>query len=393
MLQFKLPQMSLTMQEGTVIRWVAEEGAKIKRGETLLEIETDKTSAELSAPCDGTLVKRMFSARDVVGVGEVICIIDDGAGDGPAYEKESAAPGETAGSTHPAAAASAGRRGKLTSPLAARIAADKGVNLDGVTGTGPRGIIVKKDVETAAAAPKCARQTDDSAQCGEGSSEVYGPYRDIAFTGVRKRTADNMMCSRQNTATVTTFVDADMSGIKRMREFVKATYTAYVVKAAANALREIPELNASLIGESIRMYGDANINVAVASGDKLVTPVVRRCDKRSLFEINDEIAAYADQGRNGRIALRDFEGGTFTVTNSGVFGSMFFTPIINYPQCAILGMGKTTDTPVVRDGQIVIAPVMKLCLSYDHRLVDGATAVKFLVQVKDRIENPGDLLR
>lgn len=385
MLQFKLPQMSLTMQEGTVIRWVAEEGAKIKRGELLLEIETDKTSAELSAPCDGTLVKRMCKAQDVVAVDQVVCLIDDGSGEAILAEQSAGVPEEK---TEKTIAAPAGKRGKLASPLAMRVAAEKGVSLNAITGTGPRGVIVKKDVENAVSSGEKAAPREDPR-----IREAYGNYSDVPLTGVRKRIAENMMFSKQNTASVTTFVEADMSNIKRMREFVKATYTAYVVKAAANAIREFPAVNASLLPEAIRLYEDANINVAVAAGENLVTPVVRQADKKSLFAINDDIAAFADQGRNGRIALKDFEGGTFTVTNSGVFGSLFFTPIINYPQCAILGIGKTVDTPVVRNGQIVIAPMMKLCLSYDHRIVDGATAVQFLVKIKENIENPGELLR
>ena len=184
-----------------------------------------------------------------------------------------------------------------------------------------------------------------------------------------------------------------MGTVKRMREFVKATYTAYVVKAASKALQRFPGINSALMGNQIRFYENTNINVAVSADDKLVTPVVRKVNERSILDVNDEIAVLADKAREGTLSLHDFEGGTFTVTNSGVFGSLFFTPIINYPQCAILGMGKTVETPVVRDGQIVIAPVMKLCLTYDHRLVDGATAVKFLVQVKEYLENPSELIR
>lgn len=386
-LQFKLPQMSLTMQEGTIIKWVAEEGDRLKRNDVLLEIETDKTSAELTAPCDGILVKRMFPAQAVVGVGEVICVIDDGTGaEVPAEAvKPEKAPEEPAAKE--AAPAEQAKHGKRISPLAAKIAAKEGISLDGITGTGPRGVIVKKDVLAA------KEQGSQQAAGTSAVSDAYGSYTDIPFAGVRKKTAENMMRSRMNTATVTTFVEVDMGSVKRMREFVKVTYTTYVVKAVANALRKFPNINSSLVGDQIRLYDDANINVAVSADDKLVTPVVRQADKRNLIDVNEEIAALAEKAREGKLALRDFEGGTFTVTNSGVFGSMFFTPIINYPQCAILGIGKTVDTPVVRDGQIVIAPVMKLCLTYDHRLVDGATAVKFLVQVKDYLEDPSGLIQ
>lgn len=385
-LQFKLPQMSLTMQEGTIIKWIAEEGDCLKRNDALLEIETDKTTAELTAPCDGILIKKMFPDQSVVGVGEVICVIDDGTETQAPTERKKPEKKQVP-SAPVVSEPGGGKRGKPVSPLAAKIAEKAGLSLDGITGTGPRNIIVKRDVEAAIEQTRLA-----AARAPEGD-DVFGLFQDIPFTGVRKKTAENMMLSCMNTAAVTTFVEADMGTVKRMREFVKATYTAYVVKAASKALQRFPGINSALMGNQIRFYENTNINVAVSADDKLVTPVVRKVNERSILDVNDEIAVLADKAREGTLSLHDFEGGTFTVTNSGVFGSLFFTPIINYPQCAILGMGKTVETPVVRDGQIVIAPVMKLCLTYDHRLVDGATAVKFLVQVKEYLENPSELIR
>ena len=388
-LRFQLPQMSLTMQEGTIIKWVAKEGELLKKNDVLLEIETDKTTAELTAPCTGILVKRMFPEGAVVGVGDVVCVIDDGSADEAAEQAPIAATkAVTAQEITVETPADVRAWGKTVSPLAAKIAAKEGISLEGINGTGPRGVIVKKDVLAVMDQPIQQEETPAPSV----TSEAYGAYTDIPFVGVRKKTAENMMRSCMNTAAVTTFVEVDMSKVKQMREFVKATYTAYVVKAVANALGKYPDINSSLVGEHIRLYKDANINVAVSANEKLVTPVVRQANQRSLMEVNAEITALAERAHVGKLELRDFEGGTFTVTNSGVFGSVFFTPIINYPQCAILGMGKAVDTPVVRDGQIVIVPVLKLCLTYDHRLVDGASAVQFLVRVKDGLENPGDLL-
>ncbi len=394
-IKFKLPQMSLTMQEGTINKWVAEEGAKLKRNDVLLELETDKTTAELTSPSDGVLIKRMCKAGDVVPVGTVVCIIDDGSGDAAEAgvpEKSSVKPAADL----PQKAETSAKGRKLISPLAARIAKEKNLDIQEISGTGPRGVIVKKDVLAAENALEA--QTSMPVRPAEPAaffnSDAYGPFKEEPFEGIRKATAENMMRSRMNTATLTTFVDVDMGNVKRMREFVKVTYTCYVVKAAANAIRDFPPINCSLIGDKIRFFEDANICVAVAAGDnKLVTPVIPKVDKSDIMTVNEKLAELADRAKKGELKLPDYAGGTFTVTNSGVFGSVFFTPIINYPQAAILGMGKTVETPVVKDGQIVIAPMMKLCLSYDHRLIDGATAVKFLVKVKEGLENPSTLIK
>lgn len=389
-LKFKLPRMSLTMQEGTIARWVKAEGDVLVKNETMLEVETDKLTTELTAPCDGRLVKILVPDGETVPVDEVICVIDDGTGGLEELEEApAAAPAASETKTEaPAAAAPVGRRGKLVSPLAAKMAAQEGVDLSTVVGTGPRGVIVKKDILAAVEQKKTA-----VAAAVVSGPVCTGKVTEVPFTGVRKKTAEQMMRSRQMTASLTTFAEADMTQVKRMREFVKISYTAYVVKAVSKALEEFPYMNSSLRGDKIALFEDININVAVSAGDKLITPVMQCVNKKNIIDVGTELSDLAERGKNNQLTMKDFEGGTFTVTNSGVFGSLFFTPIINYPQCAILGIGKLMDTPVVRDGQIVIAPMMNLCLSYDHQIVDGSTAVKFLQKVKYYIEHPSEMLQ
>ncbi len=389
-LQFKLPQMSLTMQEGTIDRWVKAEGDQMKKNETMMEVETDKVTAELTAPCDGRLVKILVPAGETVSVGTVLCVIDDGSEDTAELPTENAQKESTAESEMPAAEPLGKRGKKVASPLAVKIAAKEGISLEGLKGSGPRGVIVKKDV---LAAKEQAAAAQTAAVPLVPAAAAVPRVREVPFTGIRKKTAEQMMRSKQMTASLTTFAEVDMTAVREMRKFVHISYTAYAVKAAAMALTEFPYMNASLQGDKILLFEDININVAVSAGDKLVTPVLRGVGEKNLLTVGQELSRLAKRGKEGQLTLQDFEGGTFTVTNSGVFGSLFFTPIINYPQCAILGIGKLMEQPVVRDGQIVIAPMMNLCLTYDHQIVDGSTAVTFLQKVKYYLEHPDEMTR
>lgn len=382
-LKFKLPQMSLTMQEGTVIRWLKAEGDTIEKNEALLEVETDKVAAELTAPCSGRLTKIVVPQEETIPIGTVLCEIDDGSAgeDKPAPAAEAFPPVQA---ERPAETVKRSRR--RISPLAAKIAAKEGIALDGITGTGPRGVIVKKDI-LAVKERQCMEKAAPAPHAAAARA------KEVPFSGTRKRTAEQMMRSKQMTASLTTFAEVDMTAVRAMREYVHISYTAYAVKAAALALAEFPYINSSLQGNKILLFEEANINVAVSAGDKLVTPVMRNVEQKNLITVGDELSRLAEKGKEGRLNLSDLEGGTFTVTNSGVFGSLFFTPIINYPQCAILGIGKLMEQPVVRGGQIVIAPMMNLCLTYDHQIVDGSTAVGFLQKVKYYLENPGEMTR
>lgn len=391
--EMKLPQMSLTMQEGTITRWLKAEGEHLNKNEPLLELETDKVATELTAPREGILSRILVATDDTVPVETVLCIIADEA-EGSETSKS------TAGNFEPEAVPvgipmekmTQARRGYRASPLAMKIAADKGISLEGIQGTGPHGVIVKRDVLNMEAATAMKETSDTQKDTAHYAQEISN-VQEIPLTGARKKTAEQMMRSRQMTASLTTFAEVDMTEVRKMRQYVHVSYTAYAVKAAAKALTEFPYMNSSLKQDKILLYGDVNINVAVSTGDKLVTPVLPHADKKDIFEIGDEIGALAQRGHEGALGLADFEGGTFTVTNSGVFGSLFFTPIINYPQCAILGVGKLIEQPVVRDGEIVIAPMMNLCLTYDHQIVDGATAVGFLQKVKYYLEHPAEMAR
>ena len=385
---FQLPQMSITMLEGVVVKWLKSEGDYVEKNEPLCEVETDKLVTEITAPWAGYLNKIFAAEGETIPIGADMCELSEQRETSAeettvdlAVEPEKSAAAATFPTTAPVKAAG-GRR--LISPLAAKMAASKGIEISEIEGTGPRGMISEADVLRAQEAHKAVPAT---ATAESEPRAVHIPLR-----GVRKRTAEHMMSSQKNTATLTTFVQANMGNVARMREFVKVSYTAYVVKAAAIALKEFPALNSELRGEEILQFTDVNVNVAVDADGSLLTPVVRGAAEMTLPEIGKCIVELANKARNKGLTLDDFKGGTFTVTNAGVFGSIFSTPIINYPQCAILAMGKTVKAPVVREDEIVIAPIMNLSLSYDHRIVDGSSAVQFVVRIKELLESPTALM-
>ena len=263
------------------------------------------------------------------------------------------------------------------SPAARRVARELGVEISQVEGSGTNGLVTERDVRTFAA--------KGAAALGVEAAE---DAQVIPLAGLRRRIAERVALSRRTAADVTTVADVDMSQVAALRKASACSYTAYVVWATAQALREFPILNASFDGDRILVKRDIHIGVAVALEQGLVVPVIRSADRKSVEEISREMDELAARARDGQLTPDDLKGSTFTVTNSGAFGSLFFTPIINQPEVAILGMGKVADTPVVRNGEIVVRKVMYLCLSYDHRVVDGAPAVQFLQAVKRRLEAP-----
>ena len=383
----RMPRLSQDMTQGRIVEWLKHEGDAVHEGEPLLSIETDKAEVEVQAPRSGVLRRVLVEPGSDVDVGGPLAIL--GAADEdiqallpmpgqpaktvprPAEVPPSPSPNATADRTPP----DAPRKKQPVSPAARRVAQELGIAVSQVGGTGAGSLVTEADVRAFAAKRVAAPATDASENV-----EV------IPFTGMRKRIAEHLSFSRHVAADVTTVVDVDMTEVAALRNRSGVSYTAYVLEATAQALREFPILNASLEGERILVKKDIHLGVAVALEDGLVVPVMRSADRKSVEEISREMEALAGRARNGRLEPAELTGGTFTITNSGAFGSLLFTPIINHPEVAILGMGKVADTPVVRDGQIVVRKVMYLCLTYDHRVVDGAPAVQFLQAVKRHLE-------
>lgn len=378
-----MPRLSQTMTQGRVVEWLKREGEAVKKGEPLVSIESDKAEVEVEAPQSGVLRRVLLSAGEEASVNTPLAILAEAGEDiehllkGQPQAVSVAPPPPSSGAAAPAAPATPGKR-QPVSPAARRIARELGVEISAVVGTGAGGLVTEKDVRAFAekGGPTPAIEAPEDVQV-------------IPLTGLRRRIAERLALSRRTAADVTTVADVDMSEVAALRKGPGFSYTAYVVWAAAQALREFPILNASLTEDRILVKRNIHIGVAVALEQGLVVPVIRSTDRKSVEEISREIDEWAARARDGKLTPDDMTGSTFTVTNSGAFGSLLFTPIINQPEVAVLGMGKVADTPVVREGQIVVRKVMYLCLSYDHRVVDGAPAVQFLQAVKRRLELPG----
>ena len=394
---FKMPRLSMTMIEGVVVRWLAEENEEVEKGKPLLEIETDKSVMTVTSPIDGFIKKIIAKPMDVVHVDNDLCIIAETNNEAIAdFQKVDEKIIETQTKIITSEITKDNENSNVEklriSPLAKRIANEGNINYSNLKGTGPDGVIVKKDIlNYINSSEQTVLLAEQEEREMKGFSEQIIEQR-IPFVGIRKLTAKRMAESSNTTAAVTTFADVDMTAVKVYRKYIPVSYTTYVIKATIKAINEYKIMNAQLKEDSIVILKDININVAVGTGKSLVTPVIKNADQKNILSISEEILKHSDNAKNNKLTAEDLEGGTFTVTNSGVFGSYFFTPIINFPQCAILGMGKLQETPVVRDDQVAIAPIMILCLTYDHRIVDGETSVKFLQRIKYYLEHPEELI-
>jgi pyruvate/2-oxoglutarate dehydrogenase complex dihydrolipoamide acyltransferase (E2) component len=385
-----MPRLSQDMTQGRIVEWLKREGETVKEGEPLVSIESDKAEVEFQAPQAGILSRVLVGAGEEANVGTPLAILG-GVEENieeflkqPQYTPKKPRPPMAAPPPLPSGEAAESRapvppgKRQPASPAARRVARELGVEISHMTGSGTGGIVTEGDVRAFAAKGKVAPTVD-------ATEDVQV----IPLAGLRRRIAERVSMSRRTAADVTTVADVDMSAVAALRKASGFSYTAYVLWAAAQALREFPILNASLVEDRILVRRDIHVGVAVGLDQSLVVPVIRSADRRTVGEISREIDELAARARDGQLTPDDMKGSTFTVTNSGAFGSLFFTPIINPPEVAILGMGKVADTPVVRNGQIVACKVMYLCLSYDHRVVDGAPAVQFLQAVKHRLEQPG----
>lgn len=394
--EVKAPVLPESVADGTIATWHKKVGDAVKRDENLLDLETDKVVLEVPSPVDGVLKEIKFAEGSTVTSSQVVAIIEEGAvAAAPAPAAEAAPAAATAPAaaapTAAAAPAPAAKSAADSLPPGARFTAiTESVNPADVDGTGRRGAVTKEDI------------VNFARNGGAGKAGGARPEERVPMTRIRKRIAERLMESKNSTAMLTTFNEVDLSKVSAARkelqdEFVKAHgiklgFMSFFVKAAANALQRFPLVNASIDGDDIIYHGYSDISIAVSTEKGLVTPVLRNVERMSFADIEKTIADYAKKARDGKLGLDELQGGTFTVTNGGTFGSLLSTPIINPPQSAILGMHAIKERPIAQNGQVVIAPMMYLALSYDHRIIDGKDSVQFLVDIKNQLENPGRML-
>ena len=420
MISIKVPPLGESITEATVSRWLKKEGDAVAAGETLVELETDKITVEVPALKAGVLASRARHDGDVVAVDDLLGELNDAAGAAasppasPSAPVASAAPSaapaaRAAAQPQPPAPVPAAPSDVRSTPSARRLADESGVDVGTVAGTGRGGVVSKPDVMAAAA----ARTAPAAAPAPSPAPIAAAPARSAPanagaretrekMTTRRKRIAENLLQAQHATAHLTTFNEIDMSAISALRERlkekvekehgVKLSFMPFFAKAAVMALKAFPVVNAQIDGDSVVYKHYVNLGIAVASEAGLVVPNVKDADQLGVLGISREIAAVAKRARDGKLTMDDLTGGTFTITNGGVFGSLLSTPIINYPQVGILGLHKTQDRPVAVNGQVVIRPVMYVALSYDHRIIDGQQAVLFLVKLKELMEDPASML-
>lgn len=381
----KVPMLSESVSEGTLLEWKKKVGEAVARDEILIDIETDKVVLEVPSPQAGVLVEIVAQDGETVVADQVLARIDTAAT--AAAEVPAAAPAEAT----PAAAAPDAAQNNAAMPAAAKLAAETGVDVNALQGSGRDGRVLKEDVQNAAAKPAAA-----AAPAGAR------PEERVPMSRLRARVAERLLASQQENAILTTFNEVNMKPIMDLRakykekfekeHGVKLGFMSFFVKAAVAALKKYPVVNASVDGKDIVYHGYFDIGIAIGSPRGLVVPILRDADQMSIADIEQAIVDYAKKAKDGKIAIEDLTGGTFSITNGGTFGSMMSTPIINPPQSAILGMHATKERAVVENGQVVVRPMMYLALSYDHRIIDGREAVLTLVAIKDTLEDPARLL-
>ena len=388
--EVNVPVFAESITEGTLLAWHKKIGEAVARDEILVDIETDKVVLEVPAPQAGVLVEVIVNEGDTVTSQQVLAKIDTEAA------AVSAAPAQAAPAAEAAAPATASNaQAGVAMPAAAKLAAEKGVDVGSIQGSGRDGRVLKEDVQNASAAPKAAAP---AASIPVGAR----PEERVPMSRLRARVAERLLASQQENAILTTFNEVNMKPIMDLRakykekfekeHGVKLGFMSFFVKAAVAALKKFPVVNASVDGKDIVYHGYFDIGIAIGSPRGLVVPILRDADQMSIADIEQAIVDYAKKAKDGKIAIEDLTGGTFSITNGGTFGSMMSTPIINPPQSAILGMHATKERAVVENGQVVVRPMMYLALSYDHRIIDGREAVLTLVAIKDALEDPARLL-
>ncbi|MBD9376705.1 dihydrolipoyllysine-residue succinyltransferase [Pseudomonas sp. R2.Fl] len=400
--EVKVPVLPESVSDATIATWHKKVGDAVKRDENLLDLETDKVVLEVPSPVDGVIKEIKFKEGDTVTSQQLLAIIEEGAvaaAPAPAAEAPKAeapkaeAPAAAAAAPAPAAksAPAPAAAGVESLPPGARFTAvTQGIDPAQVEGTGRRGAVTKEDLVNYASGKTA------------GVSGGARPEERVPMTRIRARIAERLMQSKNSIAMLTSFNEVNLGKVMAMRKelgesFEKANgiklgFMSFFAKAAANALQRHPVVNASVDGNDIIYHGYADISIAVSTDKGLVTPVLRNVERQSFADIEKGIADYAKKARDGKLGLEDLQGGTFTITNGGTFGSLMSTPIVNPPQSAILGMHAIKERAIVENGQVVAAPMMYIALSYDHRIIDGKDAVLFLVDIKNQLENPHRML-
>ena len=385
-IEVKVPVLPESVSDAIIATWHKKVGDSVRRDENLIDLETDKVVLEVPSPVDGVLKEIKFETGATVTSAQVIAVIEEGA---VAAAPAPAAPAAKADAPVAAAPAVAASSAKVDTsalpPGAANYAARNDVNPADVAGTGRAGRVTKEDLVKHVTSGGGAR-----------------PEQRVPMTRIRQRIAERMMQSKNSIAMLTSFNEVNLSKVMAMRKElgepfekthgIKLGFMSFFAKAAANALAKHGIVNASVDGNDVIYHGYADISIAVATEKGLVTPVLRNVENMSFADIEAAIAGYAKQAREGGLKLEDLQGGTFTITNGGTFGSLMSTPIVNPPQSAILGMHAIKERPIAENGQVVIAPMMYIALSYDHRIIDGKDAVLFLVDIKNQLENPHRML-
>ena len=384
----KIPSVGESISTVVVGDWLVQPGQAVAQDTILVVLETDKVNVEVPAPVSGTLAKQLKKSGENASVGDLLAVMEEGA----APSTPASAPAPAAAT--PVAAAPA-KASKEPSPAAKRALAQAGLSADQVVGSGKDGQVLKQDVPAAAAAPT-PTPVSPAPVPSERGEEV------VPLSPVRRTIARRLVEAQSTAALLTTFNEVDMSAAMQLRKdyqdsFVarhgtKLGFMSFFVKAAIEALKAFPAINAEIRGDSIVYKNYYDIGVAVGGGKGLVVPVLRDAERQSFAEIEKSIKDFGTRAQSGKIKLEELQGGTFTITNGGVYGSLLSTPIVNPPQSGVLGLHKIEDRAVVRGGQVVVRPMMYLALTYDHRLVDGREAVSFLVRIKECIENPSRIL-
>lgn len=400
--EVKVPSQGESIVSGILSRWCVANGDSVSKGQILYELETDKITFEGLADVAGRIELTVAEGAEVE-IGQVIARVDTAVA-APAKEEKAAAAGGVSAGKEPAPGKESGRS-EVLAPSVERIAKESGVDPASVSGSGRGGRVTKGDMLAAVESSRPSPKPDAPVSEKAPARRESGAGRTAArkkLSPLRKRIAERLVQAQHEAAILTTFNEVDMSGIMRVRAEVQEAFQAthgvklgfmsFFVKAVVGALKKVPQLHASLEGDELVSWSQYDIGVAVGTEKGLVVPVLRDCDQLSLAGIEKELGRYAKLARDGKLAIADLQGGVFTISNGGVYGSLLSTPIINPPQSGILGMHTIKERPVAVDGQVVIRPMMYLALSYDHRIVDGKEAVGFLVAIKDAIEHPSRLI-
>lgn len=400
--EVKAPTFPESIQEGTVASWAKQVGEAVKRDEVLAEIETDKVVLEVVAPADGALTEIQAEEGSQVASEQVLAVFTEGAGGGAAAA--------TLGEEKPAASADDGASdekvgGKILAPAARKLVAEHDLDIARIEGTGKGGRILKEDVQKAVkdgSAKKAAKPAGGAAAPAAPVVEGERPEKRVPMSRLRQTIAKRLVQAQQTAAMLTTYNEVDMSAVMELRGQYKETFQkahdvklgfmGFFVKAASEALKRFPDVNASIDGTDIVYHGYQDIGVAVSTDRGLVVPVLRDTDSMKIADVEKGIVDFGKRARDGKLGIDEMQGGTFTITNGGTFGSLMSTPILNPPQTAILGMHKIQERPMAVNGKVEIRPMMYLALSYDHRMIDGKDAVRFLVTIKELLEDPARLL-